>query len=886
MPSIGGPPRSARGSPDAVAALLARLGLPAGLWQLSLADAPPPGAADSGGGGAVASAAHGFFSLRVSGGQVQVTASDAVQLAAGAHWFLKHWACGSVSWAATGGLQLGDAALSRPALDALEARGRVTVTRAVPWTWYQNPVTFSYSMAFWDWPRWEAELDWMALQGVNLPLMPLGVEALLSRTFAGFGVPPAALADFFPGPAFLAWGRLGNIQAHGGSLPAAYMEKQLALARRVVSRMRELGMTPVYPAFAGFVPRAFSEARPGAAVAPASCWCRFPPGLSCPLLLDPADPLFAELGAAYITTLRAELGWDAASFYIADTFNELKPASAEPAYLGRVAGSVFGGMAAADPAATWVCQAWLFFSDAAFWQPPQIKALLGGVPRGRLVLLDLFADEHPVWSRTEAFYGHPWIFTMLHNFGGNLEMYGALPGIAAGLTAALAAPGCALVGVGMAPEGIEHNPVVFEFMSEMALAGRAAAAAAPGGLAAWFGAYAARRYGGAGPLPPAAAARVAGAWALLGRSVYAAADRARSTVCDIPTSRPGLERREVVGWGLAPHLWYSVADVRAAWELLLQAAAAAPALPACSSAFVYDLVDVSRELMSKIAGRFWADAVAAYRAGSAEGLAAAGGALLGLLADLDELLGTHAAFLLGPALARARAYADDDKPEPAAAPAPAGGGSSSSSGGSLESSATDLAAPGRAGSAGAEDRGEAGGAGAEGRAALAGLYERNLRMQLTIWGTSSAAGDSEVSDYANKEWAGLISGFYAPRWASWLARLAVDLAAGRPYDAEAWRLEALALTAAWVDAGAADGGPPAELALAPRGDAVALSTAAYERYGRLLAPGCSATAATAAAAAAAAATGLAAAGLAAAAAPAAVAAGAAATAAGPTLVEA
>jgi hypothetical protein len=55
--------------------------------------------------------------------------------------------------------------------------------------------------------RWEAEVDWMALQGVNLPLMPLGMEALLAQTFVGLGLQEAQLADFFPGPAFLAWVR-------------------------------------------------------------------------------------------------------------------------------------------------------------------------------------------------------------------------------------------------------------------------------------------------------------------------------------------------------------------------------------------------------------------------------------------------------------------------------------------------------------------------------------------------------------------------------------------------------------------------------------------------------------------------------------------------------
>lgn len=40
------------------------------------------------------------------------------------------------------------------------------------------------------------------------------------------------------------------------------------------------------------------------------------------------------------------------------------------------------------------------------------------MPRGRMLLLDLFADEHPVWSRTASMYGHPFIWCMLHNFGG------------------------------------------------------------------------------------------------------------------------------------------------------------------------------------------------------------------------------------------------------------------------------------------------------------------------------------------------------------------------------------------------------------------------------------------------------------------------------------
>jgi len=44
--------------------------------------------------------------------------------------------------------------------------------------YYQNVCTFSYSSVWWDWPRWEREIDWMALNGINLPLAFTGQEAV------------------------------------------------------------------------------------------------------------------------------------------------------------------------------------------------------------------------------------------------------------------------------------------------------------------------------------------------------------------------------------------------------------------------------------------------------------------------------------------------------------------------------------------------------------------------------------------------------------------------------------------------------------------------------------------------------------------------------------
>lgn len=90
------------------------------------------------------------------------------------------------------------------------------------------------------------------------------------------------------------------VQGYAGPLPQAYMAKQLALAKRVVQRMREYGMTPVYPAFAGFVPAALADLYPEATLTPASNWCQFPTGYCCPYMLDPCDHLFAKIGSTYI----------------------------------------------------------------------------------------------------------------------------------------------------------------------------------------------------------------------------------------------------------------------------------------------------------------------------------------------------------------------------------------------------------------------------------------------------------------------------------------------------------------------------------------------------------------------------------------------------------
>ena len=85
--------------------------------------------------------------------------------------------------------------------------------------------------------------------------------------------------------------------------------------------MRDLGMTPILPAFAGYVPKAFAEAHPKARIYKMRSW----EGFEGTYWLDPSDPLFAPLAKRFLQLYTAEYG--PGQYYLADAFNEMVPPS-------------------------------------------------------------------------------------------------------------------------------------------------------------------------------------------------------------------------------------------------------------------------------------------------------------------------------------------------------------------------------------------------------------------------------------------------------------------------------------------------------------------------------------------------------------------------------
>lgn len=577
--------------------------------------------------------------------EILISGVTGVEILAGLHWYLKYW-CGShISWDKTGGTQL----FSVPKVGSLprvEDDG-VSITRPVPWNYYQNAVTSSYSFAWWDWERWEKEIDWMALQGINLPLAFTGQEAIWQKVFQNFNMSSSDLNDFFGGPAFLAWSRMGNLHGWGGPLPQSWFDQQLIMQKKILARMYELGMTPVLPAFSGNVPAVLKNIFPSAKITRLGNWftVRSDPRWCCTYLLDATDPLFVKIGKAFIEQQLKEYG-RTGHIYNCDTFDENTPPVDDPEYISTLGAAIFQGMRSGDNNAVWLMQGWLFSYDP-FWRPPQMKALLHSVPVGRLVVLDLFAEAKPIWITSDQFFGVPYIWCMLHNFAGNVEMYGILDAVASGPVEARRSENSTMVGVGMSMEGIEQNPVVYDLMSEMAFRHNKL------DVKRWIDVYSTRRYGKCFSL-------IQDAWNILYHTVYNCTDglfdKNRDVIVAFPDVDPSFISTDSFD---KPHLWYSTSEVIRALEIFISSGDELSG----SNTYSYDLVDLTRQTLAKYANQLFLKVIEAYHSHDVYKVTHLSNKFLELVNDMDTLLACHEGFLLGPWLESAKQLAQGQAQE-------------------------------------------------------------------------------------------------------------------------------------------------------------------------------------------------------------------------------
>ena len=654
------------------------------------------------------------FRLSSCQGKPLVEGSSLTAIGAGINWYLNHYAHVNLSWN-----QL-TADLSKTAFP-LPERMEVHVCSAGH-RYYLNYCTFGYSMATWTWERWEQEIDWMALHGINMPLQIVGLEWVW-RDFLmkDCHYTEQEAEDFVPGPAFTPWWGMNNLEGWGGDgrlrtdrqtmtgrqasgveaeegAPQgvhldAWYKRQRELAQKICRRERELGMQPVLPGFSGMVPSNF-ETVTGIPTEKANLWCQF----QRPAILDPIIPEFMMLAHQYYKRLHEVMG--DSFYYSMDSFHEGGTISS-----GRYAEgyqAVFEAMnvnCGAD--SRWVIQQWQ-------WSGYQRLALTS-VPAGRLLVLDLFSDGHPAFDVYQGYAPQKAIYCTIPNYGGRTGFMGRLARTASGYFL-YKVKYSSVQGIGTAAEAIESMPVVYDLLYELPWLDQEP------DMEAWISAYASARYGGAHPL-------AVKAWRQLLRTALNEETSLQGPHESAMCARPSLVVDRVSSWG-GTTLFYDPREVEEALGCLLSCAPDVCAGSAIGQENLsYDITDLARQVMSDYSLSLLAELRQAHDTQDGKRFAECKDRFLQLILDTDRLLGTHPMFRLGRWTTSAREVAREVKRH----------------------------AMGKEKNIDIERIAD-------------WLEYDNARLLITTWGDHLNSEQGGLRDYSYRQWQGMLRDYYYPRW--------------------------------------------------------------------------------------------------------------------------
>lgn len=397
-----------------------------------------------------------WFEVETDNNHVKIKASNNTALCYAAYTFLKDIGAVLISWEG-----------NRIELPKTWPKYSKKANTPFEYREYLNACTYGYTTPWWDWKRWEQEIDWMALHGINLPTAMEGQEAVWQALWKEYGLSNVELESHFAGPAYLPWQRMGNINSLEGPLPQEWFIKKEELQKKILERMKALDMHPVVPAFSGYVPKAFAEKHPEAKITELKSWSGG--GFASTFLLDSKDPLFKKIGKRFIEIYTQKYG--KSNFYLADSFNEIEPPVSEHnkyEELSNYGSAIYETINEAAPGAVWVMQGWLFGDNKEFWTKEATSAFLSKVPNDRLMIQDYANDRYKVWENQEAFYGKQWTYGYVHNYGGSNPVYGDLKFYKDELTSLLKNPHKGnVVGYGAMPEGLNNNSIVYEYIYDL-----------------------------------------------------------------------------------------------------------------------------------------------------------------------------------------------------------------------------------------------------------------------------------------------------------------------------------------------------------------------------------------------------------------------------------
>ncbi len=579
-----------------------------------------------------------YFNLSNCDGKILVTGNSGVSLAVGVNHYLKYYCKVNIC-------QVGDQAKMPESIVLLDKEIFKETKAKVRYSY--NYCTLSYSMAFWGEKEWQEELDWLALNGVNIVLDATAQEEVWRRFLTEIGYSHEEILKFIAGPAYYAWAYMANMSGFGGPVHDSWFYERTELARKNHLKMRALGMYPVLQGYSGMLPNDITEHIESIDVIPQGTWCSF----ERPIMLRTTSPFFREFAEKFYKA-QSEVYGNYSIYYATDPFHE--GGKVEDMLPNEISYEVLSAMLSYDKDAVWIIQSWM--------SNPTSELLVGLdlVPDGKqhVLILDLYAEKDPnykkgcVGSKTygysKEFDSTPWVFCMLNNFGGRLGLHGHLDNLANWIPEAYNT--CKhIAGIGITPEASFNNPVLYDFLFESVWRDSFDGEIKPIDLNAWICDYAERRYGGKSD-------NANKAWEILLNTVYKGELNMNGQGAPeaIINSRPSLESRPASSWGNSK-IAYNKSDLKEAARLLLLDYEKFKE----SKGYNYDLITILQQILSNTSQDIHLEMVSAFKNKNLDEFKLKSADFLRIADLMDKVLSGSQYYLLGRWVEQAKALAQN-----------------------------------------------------------------------------------------------------------------------------------------------------------------------------------------------------------------------------------
>lgn len=556
------------------------------------------------------------FTLETRNNQLYISASSASAASRGLDWYVKHYAHQSISHFGNNIRNINRLPVVSPLLKK---------TSLVPYRYALNYCTINYSFSFYTWEDWEKELDWMALNGVNIMLAPVGTELVWYNTLLKLGYTDADAKAFIPGPAFTAWWLMGNLEGWGGPVSMDMMKQQAELQRKILKRMKELGIEPVLQGFYGMVPHDLKNKINEAKVIEQGKWAG---GFQRPGILDPTTKLFSKIADTYYAEMKNLYGEDI-HYFGGEPFHE--GGKTNGLDLRNVAESIQTSMQKNYPNSTWVLQG---------WQQNPSDGLLAGLKKENTLIIELFGENTANWEKRKGYGETSFIWSNVSNFGEKNGLYGKLQRFLDEVFRAKESTyGASLKGVGIIPEGIFNNPVAYDLMLDIAWYNEKPA------LDQWLTEYTKYRYGKENQ-------DVIRAWKEFAQTIYSSPDVYQEGPSEsIYCARPSLNVNPVSSWGTRKRN-YDQNRFKEAVKVFVKADADFKN----SETYQTDKTDFLRQVWANKGDLVYDELVKAINAKKTEEIRISGNQFLEMISTQNILLGNNIHFTLNRWLKEAERF--------------------------------------------------------------------------------------------------------------------------------------------------------------------------------------------------------------------------------------